>query len=205
MNDILQNKIFKILSISIFIIWGIANFYLVGSNVFLKILGGSAILFYLIPFLLFFLYKYEGYKKNIFQVLILYIGFITLSLLTYYSQHAQLKMPFIFGVLFAYLPFLIVIPPFLTLLNMLFKPPQEVKNQDDKKYISNAIAMNNLILFTSLALGAAIIFIWTNGEKIQLTKAIYILLGSTIFATSLLIIIWRKHKDEEINYFFEIF
>jgi hypothetical protein len=88
---------------------------------------------------------------------------------------------------------------------MLFKSSQEINNQDDKKYISNAISMNGLILFLSLMLGVSIISIWTDKETVQVTKAIYILLGSTITAISLLIIIWRKVKDNEMNYFLESF
>lgn len=191
----------KILSVLLFIVWGLINFYLVASTKFFM-LGGSATLYYLIPILLLLLYKYERYRNILFQLLILCTGFIALNLLSFYFQKIQLKMPLLFGVSLAFLPFfLLIIPPFLMLVNLLFKSLREIADENDRKYISNVLAVNNLIPFAFLSVGATLIFIWTDGKIVKVTEGIYILLGSAIYSVLFLIIIWRKVKDEEISYF----
>ncbi|MFZ3138178.1 MAG: hypothetical protein WA126_12410 [Thermodesulfovibrionales bacterium] len=196
-------KMYKTASILILLLWGTVNFVLVYTGNF-YILGGSAALFYCIPILLLLLIKYNHYQKSILQVILLSIGLITLNLYGYYAKLFHLKLHVAVSVIIAYFPFILVIAPFLTLLNVILKSDPDVEDDNERKNLANLRTMNALITVSFLPFGILIFVNLSNRETSEVIKALYIYLGSMILSLVFLNLVWRKAKNHEVHYFLKI-
>jgi hypothetical protein len=191
----------KIISILLLILWGIINSYLIYSKTAFS-LGGSIIIFYVILFMCSLLYRFGKFYKFILQSIILCAGIIILNVLGYYFDYLHLRLHFSIGAMLAGSLFVFILVPLQYLVDLICKSPEDIADEEEKKFINKSIKAGMLIIVETLGFSTLVIIGFSNNlEMVSMSRAIYTYFGGFIVAILVNIFIWQTIKVNQVRYF----
>jgi len=139
-------NIYKFLSSLLILLWLLAKLYLLSQDMQgLNVFGGGMILVWLFPILSIFLLLSKKLQKHILAIITIVIGFIIVNYLDYYLAVSQHEFSIFVMLFISMLPFLLIFPPYVWLLNFILKEPEKFEAQEDKKLIINIKTMDGIL------------------------------------------------------------